>query len=132
MWQMRGEKLGVEQDETAAAQSLHQLHQRHFGSIADAAEHALAEKSRAQRDAVKPARQFAVLPAFHRMGMAAGMKRRVKAQDLVIDPALLAARRRRGAGPHHIAESLVGGDPETAASDRARQTPAAHEKHPAE
>ena len=40
------------------------------------------------------------------------MQRGVEAQDFVIDPALWAPRSRRGAGLHHIAKGLVGGEPE--------------------
>ena len=101
--QMRGEELGVQQREAAALQPLHQMHQRHLAGVALAGEHAFAEKRRAQPHAIKPAHQLAVLPAFDRMGMAAGMQRGIEAQDLAVDPAFLAPRRRRGAGLHHVA-----------------------------
>ncbi len=87
---MGGEKLRIEQGEPAADHPRHQMHQRHFAGVALARKHAFAEEGAAQFHAIKPANQFAVAPAFNRMGVACRMKRNVKTQDLVIDPAFSA------------------------------------------
>ncbi len=86
--QMGGEKLRVQQHETALPQGLHQMDQRDFRGVSDIGEHAFAEKGRAQANAIKSAGKFAVLPALDGMGVIAGMKCRVEMKDLVIDPCL--------------------------------------------
>ena len=68
---MLGHELAVEQAEAALDQPRHQMDQRHLGGVALAAEHALAEERRADRDAVEAADQLAVAPAFDAVGMAA-------------------------------------------------------------
>src|ERR1700744_6392179 len=97
------------------------MHQRDLARIGLAAEHALAKKSRAQPDAIKPSHQRITPPAFDGMGPPTRMQGGVEVQYLVIDPALLASWRRPGTGPHHIGESVVGGDDEAARPHGARQ-----------
>src|SRR5262249_2444863 len=53
--QVRGDELGVEQDEAAPFQAFHQMHQGHLAGIAAAREHAFAEKGGAQPHAVQAA-----------------------------------------------------------------------------
>src|SRR4051794_22488885 len=103
------------------------MHQGHFAGIALPAEHALAEKRGPKLDAIKPADQLALAPAFHRMGVTAGGQRGVEAENFLIDPALLAPRRRRGTALHHLWESLVRGDGEAPGAYGAGQ-PARHVK----
>src|SRR5207302_11161391 len=62
--QMRRQKLRVEQTVAAVAQARHEMHERDLARIGDAAEHALAKKGAAERDAVKTADQFTVMPAL--------------------------------------------------------------------
>jgi hypothetical protein len=61
---MRGDELAVEQLPAAGAQSRDEVGERHLRRVADAADHRFAEKSAAQRHAVKAADEFAPLPAF--------------------------------------------------------------------
>src|SRR3954452_15377892 len=70
--QMRRHELRVEEKIAAEPQARDEMNQRDLAGIADPAEHALAEKRRAERYPVQPADQFAVVPAFDAVRRAAG------------------------------------------------------------
>src|SRR5579863_145053 len=89
--QMRRQELGVEQPVAAAPQPKDEVGERDLARILDPTEHALAEKSGAERDAVQPADQLARIPAFDAVRGAALEEGAVEPHDLVIDPG-------RGAG----------------------------------
>ncbi len=67
--------------------------------------HALAEKRRAEADAVEAADEFAREPDLDRMRLAARVQRGVEPHDLGVDPGFLALR----AGFHHLRKCVVGG-----------------------
>src|ERR1044071_3962130 len=69
--QMRGQELRVEQPEAAELQPAGEMNQRDLAGVGHPAEHALAEKRRPERDAVKAADKFAVEPALDAVRRAA-------------------------------------------------------------
>ena len=125
--QMRRQELGVEQAVAAEPQPRDQMHQRDLAGVGLAAEHALAEERGAERDAVKPADQLAVVPALDAVRRAAGEERRVEPHDLVVDPGRRARFAGLGAAPHHRLEGGVAADLEAALAQHAPQ-PARHMK----
>src|SRR3982750_2917074 len=104
--QVRGHPLGVEENKVPGAEMFDQAEKRDFGCVADVVEHRFAKERAADRDAVKPAGQFSVLPRFERMGVAELMKASIAGDDLVVDPGLGTAR----AFPHHLDERNVEAD----------------------
>ena len=120
--QVLGHELAVEQAKAALDQPRHEMDQRDLGRIALAAEHALAEERRADRDAIEAADQLALAPAFDAVRMAAREQLAVERQDRLVDPALGMAGPRLGAGPHHAGEIGVGADLEDVLPHGARQT----------
>ena len=105
--QMRRHELRVEQPVTPEPQPRHEMHQRDLAGVGDPAEHALAEKRRAERDPVKPADQLAIVPALDAVRRPAGEQRGVEAHDLLVDPGRRAGFAGLGAAPHHRLESGV-------------------------
>src|SRR5579864_7504501 len=95
--EMRCQELGVEQAIAAAAQPRDEMGERDLARIANSAEHALAEKGGAERDAVEPADQLVPLPAFDAVRGAALEKSGVEPHDLVVDPGPRAGFARLGA-----------------------------------
>lgn len=83
---MIGHELAVKQGKAAGTQPGDQPDQRHFRCIAHRAEHAFAEKRPALRQPVKPADEYAVVPAFDTVGQAALMKCHERIVDVAIDP----------------------------------------------
>jgi hypothetical protein len=67
---MRGYELCIQQLISTFNQAGDEVDEGDFACIALAAEHAFAEESRAKRDAIEAADQFAAPPAFNGMGMA--------------------------------------------------------------
>src|SRR3546814_19293901 len=67
---MRSDELAVEQFPAAGDQPRDEMRERDLRGVARAADHRFAEKGAAERDAVKPARHLAVLPAFDAVRMA--------------------------------------------------------------
>ena len=104
---MRRHELRVEQPVTAEPQPRHEMNQRDLAGVADPAEHALAEKRRAERDPVQPADKLAVVPALDAVRRAAVEQRGVEAHDLLVDPGRRARFAGFGAAPHHRLESGV-------------------------
>ncbi|OJU57036.1 MAG: hypothetical protein BGO00_12695 [Alphaproteobacteria bacterium 62-8] len=122
LFQMGGQKLRIQQSKAAADQPRHQMHQRHFARVARAGEHTLAKERGTQRDTVKSTDQLAVLAAFDGVGEASFVQRRIKPDDLVIDPALLACCTRRGTGSDNGGKILIGRDRVIVAANGARQS----------
>jgi hypothetical protein len=115
----------------------------YLAGITLAAEHALAEKCRTQRDAVQPANKSPIAPALKGMRIAARMQRRIKPDDLRVDPTLLPTRRRFRTGMHDIDEADVARHCETVTANGAseamwhmervqRNDPAALRRYPIE
>src|SRR5689334_15447573 len=100
---MLGDILGVEQLESTGDQSRHQMHQRHFRSVADAVKHALAEKGAAETDAIEPAGEIAVLPDLDAVAMA----ELVQAEIEVADALLIQVSSRPSCGAAHPAMTAL-------------------------
>src|SRR5471032_1990483 len=113
---MLGHELAIEQAEAPLDQPGGQMNQRHFGSVALAAEHALAKERRADRYAVEAADEFSGDSAFDAVGVAAAVKLTVKRQDRIVDPALGMTGPRFGAGPHDVEKSRIRADLEVPAA----------------
>src|SRR5258708_35704333 len=93
--QMLGDILRVEQFEAARDQPRHQMHQRHFRSVAGAMEHALAEKGAAEVDAIEPADQLVSLPDFDTVAMPEFVQPDIEIADALVDPGVVAPWLRR-------------------------------------
>src|SRR3954454_12476536 len=119
--QMLGDELRIEELESADSQPRYEMDQRHLACIGRAAEHALAEKCRAELDAVEAADQPVVRPAFDAMGGPAMEKRGIEADDLVVDPGLRPFARLFGAAAHDRLEFVVAAYGEAAAPHGAAQ-----------
>jgi len=74
---MRRQELGVEQAIAAEPEPRDEMNERHLACIGMAAEHALAEKNRADRDAVEPAGEVAtaLIQVFGRFSVVAAQPR---------------------------------------------------------
>ena len=110
---MRGVHLAVDRAVIAipALPLRGEMGERDFGRVAAAAEHRFAEEHRADMYAIQAARQFAIHPYFHRVGMALPMQRAIRRDHLFQNPGAAAfAIARRGAGAHHLRENGVGAD----------------------
>ena len=112
-------ELTVEQAEATLDEARHEMDQRHLRRVAFAAEHALAEEGRANRDAVEAADEFIADPAFDAVGVAAVVQFRIKIDDRVVDPAFRVARARFGTGAHDLDERGIGADGESFRADGA-------------
>src|SRR5258708_10919300 len=119
---MLGDILRVEQFEAARDQPRHQMHQRHFRSVAGAMEHALAEKGAAEVDAIEPADQLVSLPDFDTVAMPEFVQPDIEIADALVDPGVVAPWLRRRAAGYHGLESPVDGDSEGVGAHRARQS----------
>jgi len=118
---MLGEELGVEKNVTTFDQARDEVDEGHLAGVGLTAEHALAEERGTQRHAVEPAHQFALAPALDRMRVAGCMERGVEADDLAVDPALLASGLGLRAGEHHLAKGDIARDGEAIAAHGARK-----------
>lgn len=114
---MVGHELAIEQREIADLETRDEPGERDLGSIAGAAEHALAEERAAELDAVKPANELARAPDLDGMSMTRAVQREHRAFELRVDPGLLAV----GAGPDHCPEVAVAGDVEAARTQHSAQ-----------
>ena len=104
--QVRREPLRIEQGEAAISQPFHQGHQRDLRSVADMMKHRFAEERAADRNAVKTAGEFAILPGLDTMRVPEFVQPRVALDDLVVDPGLGALR----AFAHDFSERNVHAD----------------------
>ena len=107
---MIGHELAVEQGETCLTHRRDKPCQRDFAGIGGAAEHAFAAKYPLETDAVEPADQLAVLPAFDGMGVSGCMQCAVARFDPVADPAFGMFLAWGGAFANHIGETGVASD----------------------
>src|SRR5271167_646367 len=108
--QMRRQELGIEQAEAAEAQAGDEVNQRDLARVVLAAEHALAEEDRTERDAVQAAGQPVVAPAFDCVRSTPGEERRVEMHDLVVDPRVRPLLARLRAGADDVFERAVAAD----------------------
>jgi hypothetical protein len=110
---MIGDELAIEQREAADPQSCDEMGERDLGGIGYAAEHALAEKGAAERDAIKPADQRAAnltsRPDLDRMGMTVTMEDAVSLFDLRVDPGFRTSLGRFRATFDDTREGAIGG-----------------------
>ena len=113
--EMRGEPLGVEESEAARAQMFHQREQRNLGGVPHMVKHRFAEKGGADRDAVKAARERAILPGFDGMRVAQSMQPTVTFHNLIVDPGFGTLR----ALLHHFGKRDINSNFETLLSHRA-------------
>ena len=90
------------------------MHQRDFGCVAGAVEHALAEKSAPQADAVEAADQFIAVVDLDRVAVAAFVELAVEVADASIDPGAGAAGHRLRAAVEHSIEIAIDDDRERA------------------
>src|SRR5438270_13121096 len=86
--QVGREPLRIEQGEAAITQSFHQGDERDLRSVADMMKHRFAEERAADRNAVKTASEFAILPGLDAMRVPELVQPRVTLDDLVVDPGL--------------------------------------------
>ena len=103
---MIGHELAVEQGEVADFQPRDEPRQRGLRGVGGAAEHRFAEESAPEANAVDPADEKPVLPAFDRMGVTGGVEAERRALDIGVDPSL----RTVGAALHHGMKIAVDGD----------------------
>src|SRR4029077_4857027 len=110
---MLGRHLRVDKMKPPPLQSLNQRGEGYLGAIRFVMEHRFAKECFTQRNAVKPAGQFAVDPAFHRVGKPQTMKLDVCFLHLRCDPsAALSFPWDRSAGANHFFKSAVKSNPE--------------------
>jgi len=119
--EMRRQELRVEQAVAAAPQPRNELDERDLARIAHSAEHALAEKGGAQRDAIQPADQLALVPAFDAMRGATLEERGIEPHDLVVDPGPGAGFARFGAAAYDRREGGVDAHRKSAPTQHALQ-----------
>src|ERR1700747_3682279 len=108
--QMRCQELGIEQAKAAEAQAGDQMDKGDLARVVLAAEHALAEEDRTERNTIQPASQLTVAPGLDRVGCAADIERPIKPHDLVVDPGVRPLLACLGAGADHVFESAVAAD----------------------
>src|SRR6201999_4155388 len=100
----------------------HQMHQRHLRGVADAVEHALAEKGAAKVYAVQSAGEIPILPDLDAVAVTERMQPGIEVANAPVDPGILAACGGRCAAGHDGLERRVDGDRETIRAHRAGQT----------
>src|SRR6185369_741553 len=115
--EMLGDELGVEQAVIALAQPRDQMHQGDLAGIGRGREHALAEEGAAQRNAVEPADQLAVVPGLDAVDMAHAEELAAEIEDGLVDPGPPPAGRWCCASLDHLFEAGVAGDREWAVAD---------------
>ena len=87
--------------------------ERNLRRVGHPAEHRFAEKGTAQLHAIESANQFAVMPAFDRMGMTDGVEADRRSLNHAVDPGFLPV----GAGEDHRMEGGIAGDGKPAGAD---------------
>lgn len=118
---MIGHELAVEQLKSAKLQPRHKPGECHLRSIGRAAEHAFTKIGAAHGEAVKPADQLAVEPAFHAMCLPLGMESYEGRFDIGVDPCFTTAVGRLGAFFDDGLESQIAGHAEPFVPYRFRQ-----------
>ena len=115
---MGRDELAVEQPPAARAQPRDEVGERDFRRVARPADHGFAEKSAAERHAIKPARKLALQPAFDAMRVPQPEQPVIARLDDRIDPRRRPVAGRLGAQRDHIRKDGVGRDAKTIADDR--------------
>src|SRR5437899_5616437 len=85
-FQVVGHELRVEQLETAGPEARDEMHQRDLRGVARAVEHALAEESAAERDAVETADERVAVIDLDAVAMAAVVELAIEHADARVDP----------------------------------------------
>jgi len=114
-------ELRIQQDIASVDEARGEMHERDLGRVIGAAEHALAEKGAADRDAIKPADQPVAVPAFDGMGVALPVKRAIEIDDRRVDPGVRPVRMRLAARLDDAREGGVERDAERVLQDAALQ-----------
>jgi hypothetical protein len=117
------DELRVEQREASIFEPCHEIDERDLARIADAAEHALAEKCAAEMHAVKPARDLSVFPDLDRMAMTEREQIAIETSDPAVDPGAAPPRAGRRATFDHGLEIGVDLHLESASADGPHQAP---------
>ena len=84
--QMIGDELGIEEPVVAGPEPRHQMDEGDLGRVAREVEHALAEKSAAEADAIEAADQLAVFVHLDRVAVAALVELAIEIADARVDP----------------------------------------------
>src|SRR5688572_9352294 len=105
---MSGMHLAVDQTEVPALELPHQMYERDFRRIGSARKHRFAKEYAAERDAVKPARKFAVNPGFDGMRDALFVQCTISGDHFISDPGPVLCRSWLRARLHHGAKAAVG------------------------
>src|SRR6185437_6123601 len=84
--EMIGDILRVEQTKSSGLEPRDQVHQCDLGCVTGAVEHAFAEKSAPERDAVEPTNKYIAVIDLDRVAMTAIEKRAVDAANAAVDP----------------------------------------------
>ena len=93
------------------------MHQGHFGGVAVTRKHAFAEKSAAQRYAVKAADQYSVAPGLHTVGEAHVEQLHDRVFNHRVDPGFRAIVPGFSAQLQNLGEGGVAANLEDAATD---------------
>lgn len=112
---MLGHELTVEQYAARPAQRRDQPGQRHFRCVRNPAKHRFAAEHPVEPDAVKPADQRAIAPAFDRMGQAPAVQFQIARLDSPADPGALRIGPWPGAFADHGGKISIAGDSKSAA-----------------
>src|SRR5262245_18570098 len=97
------------------------MHQGHFAGVGGAAEHTLAEERPTDGDAVEAAHHLAIVPVLHRVGESHVEELTIELMDLAVDPGIVPAGSRRGAGFDHGVEVTVAANLKRISPDRLAQ-----------
>jgi hypothetical protein len=108
------DELRVEQLEAAPPEPRDKMDERNLARVRRRGEHALAEKSRAEGNAVDAADKPALLPCLDAMGVALRVQRGIERDDFVVDPGI---GPRVGAAAHHAFKRAVESDGVRPAAD---------------
>ena len=104
---MIGDELRVEQPVAAGFEPRDEMHQRDLRGIARAVEHALAEESAAERDAVESADQRVAVVDLDAVAMPSLVEPAIERADTCIDPGAGTARLGLGTALDHRIEVAV-------------------------
>ena len=115
---MIGHELAVQQREAPDPQPRDQRRQRHLRRVAGPAEHRFAEEGAAEPQAVQPADQRAVQPAFDAVCPSLRVEREKRLLDLLVDPRLAPVGGVGRTMRDHLGEGSVGAHFEPVLPDR--------------
>lgn len=112
------DELRIQQFITLLPQPCDQVDKRDLAGIGCGRKHTFAKKRAADGNAIDPAHQFAAAPRFHAMRKTRFMQLRIKVDDFIVDPCILA---HIGAAGHDGTKRMVEGDAVRRLPDRAPQ-----------